>query len=123
MRIIRARAAVRELLSTGIDVVVFEDVKGHKGTHAAHLYGALLAVVQEECDSWGRGDQPDQKPIPYFGVAVAVVKKLATGKGNAGKEAVIAAAMNRWPELGPHLTSDEADARWIAAVGLGEIAR
>ena len=33
--------------------------------------------------------------IPYQGVPVGTIKKHATGKGNAGKDAMIAAAITR----------------------------
>ena len=42
------------------------------------------------------------------------VKKLATGKGNAKKVAMLAAANERWRlQLGPK-DENAADARWIA---------
>lgn len=47
-------------------------------------------------------------------IDVATVKRTATGKGNADKLAMIAAANARWSlSLGPK-DDDEADARWIA---------
>lgn len=43
------------------------------------------------------------------------LKKYATGKGNAAKEIVFAAAVRRWPDL--PLDNNSADALWLAAMG------
>ena len=49
---------------------------------------------------------------PFIVVAPPTLKKLATGKGNAPKEAVLAAAIRK---LGyPGSSNDEADALWLA---------
>lgn len=45
-------------------------------------------------------------------------KKICTGKGNAKKPEMIAAARKRWPEwvpANPKKPDDEADARWVLA--------
>jgi Holliday junction resolvasome RuvABC endonuclease subunit len=62
--------------------VYFEEVRAHKGTAAAHTYGAFLGQLSAWCERHG---------VAYQGVPVATIKKHATGKGNAGKELVIAA--------------------------------
>jgi hypothetical protein len=62
--------------------VVFEEVRAHKGTAAAHTYGAFLGQLTAWCEL---------HHVPYQGVPVATIKKHATGKGNAGKDEVIAA--------------------------------
>ena len=62
--------------------VVFEEVRAHKGTAAAHTYGAFLGQLTAWCEL---------HHVPYQGVPVATIKKHATGKGNAGKGEVIAA--------------------------------
>ena len=62
--------------------------------------------------------------IPYRGIPVATIKKRATGKGNADKGQMIAAAKSRWP-CHAFIDDNECDARWIAetaAVELGEVA-
>jgi Holliday junction resolvasome RuvABC endonuclease subunit len=66
--------------------VVFEEVRAHKGTAAAHTYGAFLGQLTAWCEL---------HQVPYQGVPVATIKKHATGKGNAGKEEMIAAARAR----------------------------
>lgn len=66
--------------SGGIDRVCFEAVRRHKGTDAAHVYGGVMGHIQSWCERNG---------IPYEGVPVQAIKKFATGKGNAPKDAVI----------------------------------
>lgn len=62
--------------------VVFEEVRRHAATDAAHVYGGLMAVVTKWCEAEG---------IPYQGVPVGTIKKFWTGKGNGNKEAMIKA--------------------------------
>jgi crossover junction endodeoxyribonuclease RuvC len=83
--------------------VAYEDVKRHAGTKAAHAYGGALAVVQEWCE--GRGLRP-------HGLAVGTIKKNATGKGNASKADMMAAARARWPAIAIE-DDNHADALWI----------
>jgi len=70
----------------GIDAVYVEEVRRHIGTDAAHVYGGLLATLTAWCE--GRG-------IAYQGVPVGTIKRFATGKGNADKQAMIAAMRER----------------------------
>lgn len=92
------------------DQVLFEEVRRHAGVDAAHAYGGFLGQLGSFCE---------HHQIPYQGVPVGTIKRHITGKGNASKEAVIAAIR----DLG-HLPVDdnEADAlallHWaIAAAG------
>ncbi len=64
------------------DQVVFEAVRRHIGTDAAHIYGGMLAILTKCCE---------QASIPYEGVPVGTIKKHATGRGNAKKPEMIAA--------------------------------
>ncbi len=109
MRFLRFSRLLTELLEgQQVEAVVYEEVRRHLGTDAAHIYGGLVAQLQVVCET---------KRIPYTGIPVGKVKKVATGKGNAGKEAMIAAAKVRWPELADlvlALEDDEADALWVA---------
>ncbi|WP_246099051.1 hypothetical protein [Tepidimonas thermarum] len=70
----------------GIDLVVYEEVRNHKGVDAAHIYGGFMAHLTAWCE---------HHQIPYQGVPVGTIKKHATGKGNAGKAEMIAAAKVR----------------------------
>jgi Holliday junction resolvasome RuvABC endonuclease subunit len=67
-------------------IVWFEEVRRHAGTDAAHVYGGLMATLASWCELRG---------IPYQGVPVGTIKRHATGKGNANKDAMIAAAVAR----------------------------
>ena len=82
MRFLRFKQWLIEIekLVGGFDSVAVEEVRRHRGVDAAHCYGGFLAVLSSWCES---------RKIPYQGVPVGTIKKYATGKGNAGKEAVI----------------------------------
>lgn len=69
-----------------IDAVYFEEVRRHIGVDAAHAYGGFLAHLTAWCE---------HHAIPYEGVPVGTIKRFVTGKGNADKEAVIAAVKAR----------------------------
>lgn len=69
-----------------IGTIWFEEVRRHAGTDAAHIYGGLMGALT----AWA-----ELRSIPYAGVPVGTIKRHATGKGNANKEAMIAAAKAR----------------------------
>jgi hypothetical protein len=100
MRFLRFRQWLTETkhAASGIDRVVYEQVRRHAGVDAAHAYGGWLAILTAWCE---------HHAIPYEGVPVGTIKRFATGKGNADKAAVIAAMQAR----GFHPADDnEADA-------------
>jgi hypothetical protein len=66
--------------------IAFEEVRRHAGTTAAHVYGGFLAHLTAWCEG---------ASVPYQGVPVGTIKRFATGKGNAPKDAVIAAMRAR----------------------------
>lgn len=66
-----------------MEAVYFEEVRRHIGTDAAHLYGGFVAQLTAWCE---------KRQIAYQGIPVGTIKKHATGKGNADKAAMIAAA-------------------------------
>ncbi|PZP63894.1 MAG: hypothetical protein DI596_02520 [Azospira oryzae] len=84
MHFLRFKRWLAELkaCADGLDEVVFEEVRRHASTDAAHAYGGFLATLTAWCEHHG---------IPYQGVPVGTIKKHATGRGNASKEEVIAA--------------------------------
>jgi Holliday junction resolvasome RuvABC endonuclease subunit len=81
---LRFRAWLQELDETagGIGAVYFEEVRFHRGVTAAHAYGGYLAHLT----AWA-----EMFKIPYRGVPVGTIKRHVTGRGNADKDAVIAA--------------------------------
>ena len=70
----------------GIDLVCYEEVRRHAGVDAAHAYGGFMATLTAWCE---------HHQITYQGVPVVTIKKHATGKGNAGKAEMVAAAKAR----------------------------
>lgn len=88
MRYLRFTNWLMELdrLSGSISAIWFEEVRRHAGTDAAHVYGGLMATLTAWCELRG---------VPYQGVPVGTIKRHATSKGNAPKEAMIAAARAR----------------------------
>lgn len=88
MRFLRFRSWLDHLLDGAktLDLIHFEEVRRHAGTDAAHIYGGFLAHLSAWCEL---------KHIPYQGVPVGTIKRHATGKGNAAKDAVIAAMQAR----------------------------
>lgn len=114
MRFLRFKAALEDLLKTGeIKAIFYEEVRRHKGVAAAHVYGGFESHLLAFCDS---------NEIPYLSISVGSIKKKATGKGNAGKDAMVEAAQKEFPDLGiDDSKDDEADAVWILATGLEEL--
>ncbi len=88
MRYLRFRRWLNELLAAAghINAVYFEEVRRHAGVDAAHAYGGFMGQLTAWCEL---------NQIPYQGVPVGTIKKHATGKGNAGKDEMIAAAVTR----------------------------
>ena len=88
MRFLRFKRWLNELLSAShsINAVYFEEVRRHAGVDAAHAYGGFMSHLTAWCE---------HQNIPYQGVPVGTIKKHATGKGNADKDELIAAARSR----------------------------
>ena len=87
--------------SRDIDLVVLEGYSfGAKG-NAVFQLGELGGCVR--LDLWRHG-------LPYVEVPPSVLKKFATGKGNVGKDEVLAAAIRKYGFEGSN--NNEADA-WI----------
>lgn len=99
MRFLRFKAWLAEIHElTPVGYVAFEEVRAHKGTDAAHIYGGLMSQLMVFCE---------EHKIPYQGVPVQTIKKFMTGKGNADKPKMIAAARSHG--FGP-ADDNEADA-------------
>ena len=69
----------------GVSEIGFELVPGaaHVSGDAAHAYGGYTATLQ----AWA-----EEHKIPYAGYGIGAIKKHATGKGNAKKDAMVEAA-------------------------------
>ena len=84
MPFLRFRAWLQELDEAvdGIDAVFFEEVRGHRGTAAAQIYGGFLAHLT----AWA-----EMNKFPMRACRSARSSDTSPGKGNATKEEVIAA--------------------------------
>ena len=88
MRYLRFTKWLTEIdqLSGPIEAIWFEEVRNHKGVDASHVYGGLMATLT----AWA-----ELRGVPYEGVPVGTIKRHATGRGNANKQAMIDAARAR----------------------------
>lgn len=88
MRYLRFRQWLTETKACAepIEAIYFEEVRRHIGVDAAHTYGGFLDTLTAWAEHHG---------IPYAGVPVGTIKRHATGKGNADKAAMVAAARAR----------------------------
>ena len=122
MRFLRLRQYLLELIQGSelvplragykpVCAVFYEEVARHRGVAAAHVYGGIVATIGSVCEERG---------VPYMGIPVKTIKKLATGSGNAGKPQMVLAAHGRWG-LPLDASDDQADALWVLAAGLAEL--
>jgi len=92
-----------------ISSVYYEEVRRHLGTDAAHIYGGFMAHLTTWCEL---------RDIPCDAKPVGTIKKHATGRGNANKDLMMAAATSRgWNPL----DDNEADALWLLDLVLDEL--
>lgn len=99
MRYLRLRARLHALRAKHPDIaVVFYEQAHHRGGAATEYAVGCVATVQAWCAEYG---------IEHAAVHSATIKKHATGKGNAPKDAVMAAMRRRGFEP---IDDNEADA-------------
>jgi len=102
MRLVRFRSKLKEVIeSENINLVVFERPAG-RHTGAVIVQSELQGQVKVICED---------AEIPYRGYSSQEIKKFATGKGNSGKPAMIAAAKQELNYTGNN--DNEADALWL----------
>jgi crossover junction endodeoxyribonuclease RuvC len=112
LRLRAIRARVLEFANTGTDLVVVEGLAISRQTGQHLTRAGMWHLVMEAVDA----------RTPWIQVSPTALKKYATGRGNAGKDEVLAAAVRRFPHIDVK-GNDEADALWLAAIGadlLGE---
>jgi Holliday junction resolvasome RuvABC endonuclease subunit len=109
-RFLHFRRWLSEMIEThNICRVFFERVYRHKGTDAAHVYGAFMYILVMVCE---------EQRIECSGLPVTTIKKFMTGKGNATKEEMIAFVRSK----GFDPTDDnEADALATLLTGLNAL--
>ncbi len=104
MRLLRLSGKLSEVRdSVGVDIVAYEAARNA----APKMQGALVvqATLQGVIVHWC-----EQHAIEYRGYSPSEVKKHATGKGNAGKAHMVAAAVEKF---GAVEDDNHADALWI----------
>ena len=82
-------------------LIVFEKAH-HRGGAATEIAAGFATHLQSTCAAMG---------VEHAAIHTSVLKKYATGKGNAGKPEVMAAYQRRWGK--PPIDDNEADARWL----------
>lgn len=106
MRLIRLRGKLNEIKDNlGVDLMVFEAARNAAPT----MQGAL--VVQSEFQAILKTWAIDNE-IDFRGYSPGEIKKHATGKGNAGKDMMIQAAEEKWPDV-QFVDDNHADACWL----------
>lgn len=102
MKFIRMRAKLKEILQADRpDLIVFETPAGRfKGPIISHA--SFNAIIQTFAIDHN---------IEFRGYAPKEIKKHATGKGNSNKEAMMAAAREKFGYEGK--SDNEADALWL----------
>jgi Holliday junction resolvasome RuvABC endonuclease subunit len=104
MRVLRLSAKLREIIeTTGVELVVFEAARhaGAKMQGALVVQAELQGVIKLVCEERG---------VEFRGYSPSELKKHATGKGNANKAAMQAAALAKF---GKEVGDNEADALWL----------
>jgi Holliday junction resolvasome RuvABC endonuclease subunit len=87
MRMVRFRGWLDQMhAASPIGHVVYEEVRRHLGTDAAHLYGGFMNLLLEWCEVHG---------IPAEAYPVGAIKKYWTGNGSASKELMISMCRQR----------------------------
>lgn len=112
MRFIRLRAKLGEMLrGVGVDVVYYELPFAHKKNKTGCDVGTKLTAIVE---SWAL-----ENGLEYCGKTNSDVKKHATGKGRVDKDAMIAAAEEKF-EIAI-IDDNHADALWLLDLAMTEL--
>lgn len=86
-RFLRLRRALDALHAANpISLVVYEEVRAHKGNSAARAFGSYEGELQSWCEA---------NKVEFTSTPVGTVKKSWTGKGNATKDHMVAEAERR----------------------------
>lgn len=110
MRLIRFRGKLNEVhRAVGIDLVLFETGVSYGAKHASGVLvqAELQGVLKLWCEDLS---------IDYRSYTPSEIKKHATGKGNAKKDIMLAAAQAKWPGI-TIKDDNHADALWILDYG------
>ena len=102
MRLIRFKSKLKEIAKLEQITLITFETPAIYGKFPNFVQSELHGVLKVFCEENG---------IEYRGFAPTEIKKHATGKGNAGKPAVVAAAKSKLGYTGND--DNEADAMWI----------
>lgn len=112
MRFLRIRKWVEEMVRlVRPDLIAYERPNNLRSTPANECIFGLTAAMHEEAST---------QKVETLTVGTAELKKHATGKGNAKKPAMVAAANKRWKKSLTDEQHDEADALLVLAWALQE---
>ncbi len=102
MKMIRFRSKLKEIVQAeGIELIIYERVAGFHKSAIIHA-SKMVAIIETFCE---------ENKIAYAAYSATEIKKFATGKGNANKEAMITAAAKLYAYTGNN--DNEADALHI----------
>jgi Holliday junction resolvasome RuvABC endonuclease subunit len=111
VRTVQGQRGLVRLLDEHRPDAVFYEQAHHRGGAATELCVGFVTRVQELCAERG---------VEYQSVHSGTLKKHATGRGNAKKPEMIAAAEARWP--GQKIEDDnQADALCLLAFAMEEV--
>lgn len=106
MKLIRFESKLKEFYANGLmDIVVFERVAG-RHAQAIICEAELIGILKRFCE---------EKKIEYRSYSAPEIKKFATGKGNASKEAVIKSVTEKYHYPGDNDNEADAIALWHLA--------
>jgi len=111
MRFLRFAAWLAKMLADNAPTVVYYEQTHHRGGAATSVAEGLLAVLLMKAA---------EAEVEICPVHSGTLKKFATGRGNASKAEMLAAARERWPEQNV-ADDDQADALWLLAYGMREV--
>lgn len=102
MRFFNFRTWLARMLKRIPKLIVIYEQSHHRGGPATDVGVGMTTRIQEECELFD---------VEYTPIHSAMLKKFATGKGNAPKERMLQLAREKWGDL---IEDDnEADARWM----------
>jgi len=112
MKLIRLKSKLNAFLSNGVNLLVFEAARNAM----PKMQGALVhqARLQGVIELWCQ-----ENGIEYRGYSPNEIKKHATGKGNANKEAMLSSARAKFGEVSD---DNAADALWLLDLASTEYA-
>jgi Holliday junction resolvasome RuvABC endonuclease subunit len=111
MLFVRFRRWLNDLCRTWEPDLVAYERPFHRGGSSTEILIGFATRVQEVCAA---------REIEHAVVPPSTLKLFATGRGNASKTTMVAAARRRWPDERIQ-TDDQADALWVMAWAVDQV--